>query len=83
MKVKAIIKWNNAKKIWYGFCDRAELEKALSGEQITEQITEQAAEAEKSESFFISENLKQINRDSGFVAFMMLISSTLKAATLT
>lgn len=127
-------RWNNAKKIWYGFCDRAELEKALSGEQLTEQRTEQtaepnrelikqyidevvaeiwkdekwrkyyekkiedvveiqgkliafekpgiktdfyfsehgfdfdekqkqAAEAEKSESFFISENLNQINRD--------------------
>lgn len=128
-------RWNNAKKIWYGFCNRAELEKALSGEQLTEQRTEQtaepnrelikqyidevvaeiwenkeswrehykkniddvveiqgklialekpgikkdfyfsehgfdfdekqkqAAEAEKSESFFISENLNQINRD--------------------
>lgn len=37
-------RWNNAKKIWYGFCERAELEKALNGEQLTEQRTEQAAE---------------------------------------
>ena len=124
-------RWNNAKKIWYGFCERSELEKVLNGEQPTEPTAEpnkelikqyidevvaeswdnkeswrdyykkkiddvveiqgkliafekpgikkdfyfgehgfdfdekqkQAAEAEKSESFFISENLNQINRD--------------------
>lgn len=40
-------RWNNAKKIWYGFCERAELEKALSGEQLPEQGTEQTAEPNK------------------------------------
>lgn len=40
-------RWNNAKKIWYGFCDRAELEKALSGEQMTEQTAEPTAEPNK------------------------------------